>query len=106
MSALSHGARVMAQMRRWTGSVPNEPVNGAARTRANRWPDRGGPGLWPAAASFDPAPPPAIDSEQMARDLAEVKNYPRTNVTNLIANFWEYMGGRAGSESGMTRPAG
>jgi len=27
--------------------------------------------------------------------VAEVKNYPRTNLTNLTANFWEYYGGRA-----------
>lgn len=30
----------------------------------------------------------------MARDLAEVKNCLRTNLTNLTARFWEYYGGR------------
>lgn len=83
---------------RWTGSVPNEPGkwNGTnpSEPLAGAW------RTWALASGsqFRPGPPPAIDSEQMARDLAEVKNYPRTNATNLIANFWEYMGGRAGSE--------
>src|SRR5439155_2105616 len=51
-----------------------------------------------AGSQFRPGPPPALDSEQMARDLAEVKNYPRTNLTNLTASFWEYYGGRGGFE--------
>jgi hypothetical protein len=31
----------------------------------------------------------------MAREAADVKNYPRTNLTNLTASYWEYYGGRA-----------
>jgi membrane-associated phospholipid phosphatase len=82
----------------WTGTVPTTP------------------GLWsgtnpvePAAASwkpwtlasgsqFRPVPPPTLDSEQFAREIAEVKNYQRTNLTNLKANYWEYYGGRAAYE--------
>jgi PAP2 superfamily len=45
-------------------------------------------------AKYRPGPPPALDSEQMVLELAEVKNFPRTNLTNLIASFWEYYGGR------------
>jgi PAP2 superfamily protein len=83
---------------RWTGSVPNEqgkwrganPIEPLAGTWKT-WALTGG-------SQFRPGPPPAIDSEQMAHDLAEVKNYPRTNASNLLASFWEYNGGRAGTE--------
>jgi membrane-associated phospholipid phosphatase len=34
----------------------------------------------------------------MARDRAEVRDYPRTNLTNLTASYWEYFGGRASFE--------
>ena len=79
----------------WTGTIP------------------GGPGTWtgtnpaePSAASWKPlvlasgnavrpTPPPALDSEELARDLAELKNFQRTNLTNLTASYWEYFGGRA-----------
>jgi hypothetical protein len=68
---------------KWNGSNPVEPLGGTWAT-------------WTLgdASQFRPAPPPALDSEPMARDLAEVKNFPRTNLTNLIASFWEYYGGR------------
>ena len=41
---------------------------------------------------------PEVGSEQLTRELAEVREYPRTNVTNLTASFWEYYGGRASFE--------
>jgi membrane-associated phospholipid phosphatase len=69
---------------KWTGTNPVEPLAGSWKTWALT-----------SGSQFRPGPPPAIDSEQMARDLAEVKNYPRTNLTNLTASFWEYYGGRA-----------
>jgi hypothetical protein len=34
----------------------------------------------------------------MARELAEVRDFPRTNLTNLTASFWEYYGGRGAFE--------
>jgi hypothetical protein len=78
----------------WSGSVPTEPgmwkgsnpVEPLAGTRAT----------WTLnnPSQFRPGPPPALDSEKMAVELAEVKNFPRTNLTNLIASFWEYYGGR------------
>ena len=34
----------------------------------------------------------------MRQELDEVKNYPRTNLTNLTASYWEYYGGRASFE--------
>jgi membrane-associated phospholipid phosphatase len=68
---------------KWKGTNPVEPLAGTWAT----W-TLGDP------SQFRPGPPPALDSEQMARELADVKNYPRTNITNLIASFWEYYGGR------------
>jgi membrane-associated phospholipid phosphatase len=67
----------------WTGSNPIEPLAGTWK-----------PWVLTAGSQFRPGPPPARDSEQMARELAEVKNYPRTNATNVLASFWEYYGGR------------
>jgi membrane-associated phospholipid phosphatase len=71
----------------WTGTNPLEPLAGSWRTWALT-----------SGSQFRPDPPPAIDSEQMARDLAEVKNYRRTNVTNLTASFSGYIAAVAGSE--------
>jgi hypothetical protein len=72
---------------KWNGTNPVEPLAGTWR-----------PWALTSGSQFRPGPPPDVDSEQMTRDLAEVKSYSRTNATNLIASFWEYMGGRAGSE--------
>ena len=71
----------------WTGTNPIEPTAGTWKT-------------WTLSSNsqFRPGPPPAVGSEQMVRDLAEVKDYPRTNLTNLTASFWEYFGGRASFE--------
>jgi membrane-associated phospholipid phosphatase len=83
---------------KWTGSVPDEP---------GKWngTDPIGPliGTWLpwVLASGDqlrPGPPPAYDSEQMAADLKELKEFERTNLTNLTASYWEYYGGRASFE--------
>ena len=67
----------------WTGTNPVEPLAGAWKP----WALAGGD-------QFRPGPPPAVGSEQMSREVAEVRNYPRTNLTNLTASFWEYYGGR------------
>jgi hypothetical protein len=72
---------------KWYGTNPTEPLAGSWKTWALT-----------SGSQFRPGPPPAIDSLQMAHDLAEVKNYPRTNFTNLTASFYEYNGGYAGSQ--------
>jgi membrane-associated phospholipid phosphatase len=78
----------------WSGSVPTEPGKwqgtNPVEPLAGTW------ATWTLSdpSQFRPGPPPALDSEQMALDLSEVKNFPRTNLTNLIASFWEYYGGR------------
>lgn len=44
---------------------------------------------------FRPSAPPAFGSEELAKDLTELKEFKRTNLTNLTASYWEYYGGRA-----------
>jgi PAP2 superfamily len=69
-----------------------------------------GPGLWTgtnpggidqarwklfvltSASQVRPRPPPAPDSPQRAAEIAEVKNFNRTPVTNAKANYWEFGG--------------
>lgn len=60
----------------WSGTNPAEPAAGAWK-----------PWALANGAQIRPAPPPALESEQLARELAEVKTYQRTNVTNLTANY-------------------
>jgi hypothetical protein len=83
-SAATWTGSVPTEPGKWKGTNPVEPLAGTWRPWALSSPDQ-----------FRPGPPPAYDSEQMAHELAEVKNFRRTNLTNLIANFWEYYGGRA-----------
>jgi membrane-associated phospholipid phosphatase len=82
----------------WTGSVPNEP---------GKWkgtnPIEPLAGTWKtwaltSGSQFRPGPRAAPDSDQIKAEVAEVRDYPRTNLTNLTASFWEYYGGRAGFE--------
>jgi membrane-associated phospholipid phosphatase len=78
---------VPAEPGKWTGTNPIEPLGGSWK-----------PWALASGDQFRPGPPPALDSEQMAREVAAVRDYPRTNLTNLTASFWEYYGGRAGFE--------
>jgi membrane-associated phospholipid phosphatase len=98
-------ARADGSDARWTGSVPNEP---GKWTGTNPIEPLGGTWKTWALASpdqFRPGPPPAPDSEQMAKEAAEVKNYARTNLTNITAAYWEYYGGRAIYEYWNTQAA-
>jgi membrane-associated phospholipid phosphatase len=72
---------------KWKGTNPIEPLAGTWK-----------PWALTSGSQFRPGSPPEINSEQMASDLAEVRDYPRANLTNLIASFWEYYGGRGGFE--------
>jgi membrane-associated phospholipid phosphatase len=95
--AIAHAKSDRADTK-WTGSVPTE---------AGKWngTEPAGPavGTWltwtlESSDQFRPGPPPAYDSEQMATELDEVKNFERTQMTNLTASYWEYYGGRASFE--------
>jgi membrane-associated phospholipid phosphatase len=82
----------------WTGSVPTGPGlwvgTNPAEPMAGTWK------TWALSAGnqFRPGPRAAYDSAQLRQELDEVKNYPRTNLTNLTASYWEYYGGRASFE--------
>lgn len=49
------------------------------------------PWVLSSGSQIRPGPPPAFDSPEMAADLAEVKNFPRTPLTNGIALNWQYV---------------
>lgn len=53
------------------------------------------PWLMTTDDQFRPGPRAAYDSAELRAELDEVKNFPRTNLTNLNASYWEYFGGRA-----------
>jgi hypothetical protein len=72
---------------KWTGDKPYEPTGGTWQT----W-------VLTSGDQFRPGPPPAPDSVQMAKDLAELREYERTGLSNLTAAYWEYYGGRASFE--------
>jgi membrane-associated phospholipid phosphatase len=82
----------------WTGSVPTEPGKWKGTNPIEPLAGTWKPWALTSGSQFRPGPPPDVNSEQMASDLAEVRDYPRTNLTNLIASFWEYYGGRGGFE--------
>jgi membrane-associated phospholipid phosphatase len=71
----------------WVGTNPAEPMAGTWKTWAIS-----------AGDQFRPGPRAAYDSPEMRQELDEVKNFPRTNLTNLNASYWEYYGGRASFE--------
>ncbi len=70
---------------KWVGTNPLQPTGGSWRT----W-------VLTSGSEFRPSPPPAFGSEQLARELAEVKNFPRpqpaagANFTTMRqAYFWQ-----------------
>jgi len=78
----------------WTGTIPDV---------AGQWSLKGYPegtvAFFPGASTwktwvlsspsqFRPGPPLAYDSAELAAQLAEVKNFPRTFTTNQAAFFW------------------
>jgi membrane-associated phospholipid phosphatase len=68
----------------WTGENPAFADAATWQTWALESPDQ-----------YRPDAPPAYDSQQMATEMAELRAFERTPVTNAIALFWEYgAGGR------------
>jgi membrane-associated phospholipid phosphatase len=82
----------------WTGSVPDEPGKWSGTNPIEPLAGAWKPWALTSGSQFRPGPRPAPDSDQVKSEVAEVRDYPRTNLTNLIANFWEFYGGRAAFE--------
>jgi membrane-associated phospholipid phosphatase len=74
---------------KWTGSVPSGPGKWTGTNpilpMAGTWK----PWVLSAPGEFRPPPPIAYDSPEKAAELAELKNFPRTPLTNNEALFWE-----------------
>lgn len=67
---------------RWKGVNPIAPLAGTWRT----W-------VLSSPSEFRPSAPPAVDSDQVRRAVAELKGYLRTPKSNHRAIFWEVHGG-------------
>jgi membrane-associated phospholipid phosphatase len=59
------------------GTVPALPTAGTWKTWA-----------LDSGSQFRPSPPPAVGSERLTADLAEIKEFRRTFATNQAAYFW------------------
>jgi membrane-associated phospholipid phosphatase len=62
----------------WTGTNPVLPMAGTWK-----------PWVLASASEFRPGPPLPYDSPEKAAELAELKTFPRTPLTNNEASFWE-----------------
>ncbi len=80
---------------KWTGTVPTEPGHWTGENPIAPLEGSWKPWVLKSGDQFRPPPPPAYDSDQMKKELAEVKDFKRTPVTNAVAQWWEYgAGGR------------
>ncbi len=74
---------------KWTGSVPDGPGKWTGTNpilpMAGTWK----PWLLSSPSEFRPAPPIPYDSPEKSVELAELKNFKRTPLTNNEALFWE-----------------
>jgi membrane-associated phospholipid phosphatase len=75
---------------KWTGTVPSEPGkwNGTnpILPMAGTWK----PWVLASGSEFRPGPPVPHDSPEKKAELDEIKNFPRTPITNNKASFWEH----------------
>ena len=80
---------------KWTGTIPTGPglwtgtnPGGVEEAALKTW-------VLSSASEVRPGPPPAHDSSQRATELAEVKAFKRTPVTNGLVQYTQY--GRYGT---------
>ena len=89
------GARVVQLARAdgsdvpWTGTVPTGPCMWTGTNPGNVAAANWRPILLTSPAEFRPAPPPSCTSERLLADVAEVRTFERTFVTNYKAFFWQ-----------------
>ena len=74
---------------KWTGAVPTGPGKWSGTNpilpMAGTWK----PWVLSSPGEFRPLPPVQYDSPEKAAELAEIKSFPRTPLTNSEALFWE-----------------
>jgi membrane-associated phospholipid phosphatase len=73
----------------WSGTVPTGPCRWTGTNPGNVTATNWIPLLLTSPSQFRPAPPPACDSAQVKAETAEVRNFPRTFVTNHKAYYWQ-----------------
>ena len=73
----------------WTGTVPTGPCKWTGTNPGNVMATTWRPLLLTSASQFRPVAPPACDSAAVLAEVAAVRNFPRTFVTNYKAYFWQ-----------------
>jgi membrane-associated phospholipid phosphatase len=74
----------------WSGQVPTGPGMWTGQNPVGAAERYWRPFIVPSADVLRPPPPPAFGSEQFAKELAEVKDFPRTPFTNGMAIWVEH----------------
>lgn len=91
----------------WDGVVPSGPGKWRGQNPVGVVDARMKPFLLRSTDQLRPPPPPAVDSEQFARELAEVKNFPRTPATNGFSLSVQFgWNGRPGAAERLIRIVG
>jgi membrane-associated phospholipid phosphatase len=87
-------AQVIAHLKlddtKWTGTIPVGPGLWTGSNPGGVSDVQWKPFVLSAASQFRPGPPPAPDSAERAAQLAEVKNFQRTPLTNSKVFYWQF----------------
>jgi membrane-associated phospholipid phosphatase len=75
---------------KWTGTMPVGPGLWTGSNPGGVDDVRWKPFVLSSASQFRPGPPPAPDSAERAAQIAEVKNFQRTPVTNSKVFYWQF----------------
>ena len=87
--------RVIAQAKQdgsdavWSGSMPTGPCKWTGTNPGNVTAPHWKPILLSSPNQFRPAPPPPCDTPQVQAEVATVRDFPRTFVTNYKAFYWQ-----------------
>jgi hypothetical protein len=79
----------------WSGRIPDQPglwsLDGYPEGTVPVAPNFGAlkPWVLESGSQLRPGPPPAVDSDQKAAELAELKEFNRTFATNAAAFYWQ-----------------
>lgn len=73
----------------WVGIIPNGPCNWKGTNPGNVAATAWTPLLLNSPSQFRPAPPPPCDSPEVKTELAAVRTFPRTFITNYKAYYWQ-----------------